>query len=160
MKFYKGDVILFLVTAFLINVGAVLFVLNFHMDSYACIFLAMGFLLSLLIALLPLITYRQWTYAMFGEGRCTSYTVFNKKLCEIDTSKSVYYEFFDVHFRGIPPVRFAAISNEPFSVNPRGKSIFASAKFYGTYDRSKIVIFIYDKQSRNLVDLDNWIMTD
>ena len=147
-KFYKNSFIFSLTLGIFVIVGSVIFTINYYrgvgVDDFIMLFL--GIPIGVLNALFPIfLNYRQLIYIVLDERKCISYTLFKKKLCQVDFDRYVYYSFFDVKFAYSPLVKFIALSNMPFICNQNSKSVFEK-KFYGAYDQRKIIVFPYDNQ--------------
>ena len=66
--------------------------------------------------------------------------------------------FFDVRFTYSAPMKFVALSNEPFSCVSRN-GVF-KAGFYGAYDPKKIIVFPYDNKTAPWLAVDCWQLND
>ena len=81
--------------------------------------------------------------------------MFGKKLYQVEYYKPVYYNFFDVHFARMSPVKFVALSNVPFSCM-QTRSALAQKSFYGTYDRTQVAILPYDDDIATNLHVNSW----
>lgn len=146
-KFYKTSCLVFAILGMLVIAGSIIFTALYYggtgFDDF--IMLLIGIPLGAFIAAFPIImNYRQLTSVILEETMYTSYTLFKKKLCQVDFNKEVYSCFFDVRFPYCLPVKFIAISNVPFSLSKNAESNDLN-RFLGTYDQSRIIILPEDR---------------
>lgn len=157
-KFYKTSIIVGLVYGSIVLIGSIIISVYYATGNILddCILPICGITLALLGGLSPaLINVRQLNHVYLDHERCISYSLLRQKLCQVNYNEYVFYSFFDVRFAYAPPVKFIAISNMPFKCEQNPKSIF-DKKFYGYYDRSRIVIFPYDDKVASFLNLDDW----
>ena len=157
-KFYKIDIICFLTLGIFVIVGSIIFTIYYYsgngVDDY--IFLLLCIPLGIFIILFPIcLFYRALIYVLFEDKKCTSYSLLKKKLCEVDLSNRVFYSEFYVKFLYVPPIKFIALSNEPFVCKQNPKSILERG-FYGSYNQKKIIIFPYDEQIASFLSFDEF----
>jgi len=146
-KFYKTSFICSLILGIFTIIGSVIFTIYYYsgvgIDDFIMLFI--GVPLGLSIIIFPIcINYRQLGYITIDKNECISYSFFKREICRIDFCKRVYYSFFDVKFSYSPSVKFIAFSNQPFICNQKSNSVFKKS-FYGSYDKTQIIILPYDK---------------
>lgn len=157
-KFYKAGIICLLTLGIIEIIGSIIFTAYYYTGNGIddCIILFIAFPIGLVVALFPIcISYRQLTYVLLDDTKCTSYSLLRKRLCEVDFKESVFYSEFYVKFAYKPRVKFIALSNEPFVCKQNSESAFEK-KFYGAYNQNKIIIFPYDEHTSPLLNLDEW----
>lgn len=146
LKFYKVSFVCFFILGLIVIISSIIFTIDHCVGAGVddLIMLFIGIPAGLAIVIFPwIINYKQLIYVVFDKTTCTSYSLFKKKLCQIDFEKPIYYFIFNVTFSYAPSVKFVSISNMPFICEPKAKSI-VKKKFYGNYDTKKIIIFPYD----------------
>ncbi len=152
-KLYFSDIICFSVLGICMIIGTVVYTALHYTgegaDDFFMIFI--GVPMGVLIAAFPFVlNYRNMTRILIADGRCAAYSLLEKKICEVDLNEKIYQARFYVRFRFQPERKFVAVSNEPFVCERRQKSIFEK-KFYGTYDRKKVIVFPYDQKAASLL---------
>lgn len=158
LKYYKSNFICFLMLGVCIIVGAIIFTFYYYqgegLDDFIMLFLAVP--IGIVISLFPiLISYKQLNFVYLENDMCVSYSLLKKKLCQVNYNERVFYSFFDVKFAYAPVVKFIALSNTPFLCKQNPES-FLEKKFYGTYDNTRIIVFPYDKQVAQRLNIDDW----
>lgn len=151
IKFYKSTLIVFGVISLIIIAAAVAFALLFRTGGReGVIMMLLGVFAGIMCMLFPIVLNgRQLTRVRLSDDEAVSYSLFGKELCSVDFSKNVFSTPFDVRFSYAPPTKFIAVSNESFA-DPK-----QSKRFYGTYDRKKIIIFPYDEQAAQFINTEN-----
>lgn len=161
-KQYHGDIVVFAILGIIIAVGSIVLTAYYYTgagaDDYFLLFIAVP--CSILCFLFPIIlNYRQLTYVLLDNTKCTSYTLLHKKLCTVDLQNTVYYTLFDVWFPYRPKVKYIALSNDTFECDHNNKKIdLYKRKFYGKYNRKSIVIFPYDERTVSFLNFDDYRM--
>lgn len=94
------------------------------------------------------------TYILWEKPLFQSYSFFKTKLCEVDTSKPVYYKIFQTPQGQFENGQFIAISNEQFQY----QEIYGIAKirFIQYYDWKKQIVLPYNQKTILLLEIDNW----
>lgn len=101
-----------------------------------------------------LLFWKNMSSVTLSYENCISYSFLGKFLCTVDYSRPVYCSFFDVRFTYSAPMKFVALSNEPFSgVSKNG---MFKVGFYGAYDPTKIIVFPYDNKTAAWLTIDCW----
>lgn len=137
---YKIPLIFFAISAVLIITGF----LTLAIIVEAWFLLIFGVILGIFMLCLPIVvSYRQLTTIEINFENCSSYSLIKKHLCTVDFFKKVYCSFFYVTFTYSAPLKFVAISNQPFNCDYR--------RFYRTYNLKKIIIFPYSEQAFDLI---------
>ena len=154
-RFYKTGCVCFFILGLFIIIGSIIaafqFYRNIGIGDFIIVFV--GVPIGVVVALFPIfLYYKQLTYVTLEKNKCTSYSLFKKKLCQVDYNIKVYYSFFDVNFLYSPTVKFVALSNMPFECDNRVGII--KKGFYGSYDQTKIIIIPYDNQVSSMIKLD------
>lgn len=79
----------------------------------------------------------------------------SENFCALSITRGRYFTlFFDVRFTYSAPMKFIALSNEPFSCVSRNGMF--KAGFYGAYDPTKIIVFPYDNKTAPWLTVDCW----
>lgn len=156
-KFYKTNIFTFAVLGGAVILVAWKFAVFYVEDNSESLFIrCISVLFGVLIFLFPFLLYhKQLTHAVLTQGNCTTYSMFGKKLYQVEYDKPVYYTFFDVHFARMSPVKFVALSNVPFSCM-QTRSALAQKSFYGTYDRTQVAILPYDDDIATNLHVNSW----
>ena len=150
-KFYRTSCTVFAILGILVIAGSLIFTVHYYcgtgIDDFIMLIICIP--LGAFITTFPIIlNYRHLTSVILKENKYTSYTLFRKKLCQVDCNEEVYSCYFNVCFLFSPPVKFIAISNAPFSCAKDVKSN-DSNRFFGTYDQTRIIIFPFDETIAN-----------
>lgn len=152
-KIYLNGIVCFLTLGAVAIVGSVVYTVYTYTGGGAddLILLFIGVPMGVLIAVFPfLVNYRNMTRILISDERCVAYSLLGKKICEVDLNEKIYQARFYVRFQFQPERKFVAVSNEPFVCERRQKSLFEK-KFYGTYDRKKVIVFPYDEKAASLL---------
>lgn len=157
-KFYKNSIICFAVIGLLVIIGSVVFIAYYHtnegVEDYIMLFITIP--AAVMIALFPiLLNYKHLTQVQINENNCVAYSFLRRKLCTVHFNEQVFYSVFYVRFAYAPPVKFIAVSNEPFSFEHNHKHI-SKRSFYGAYNQKKIIVFPYDEQVAALLNPEKW----
>ncbi len=154
-NYYKTTITVFLALGVLLNIFA--FIMAVDIDEY--IFFYYSIPISLVIAFFPIIIdYKHIISVHLDHEKAISYSLLNKKLCQVNFKDTVFYSFFDVKFLYATSVKFIAVSNEPFLCDENCKSSFKRG-FYGSYDQKSIIVFPYNTDYpllRTLLNDKNW----
>lgn len=151
IRFYKTAIIVFGIISLIIIMVSVVFAILFQTGgAEGVLMLLLGIFAGIMCLLFPiLLNGRQLTRVQLSADSAEAYSFLGRKLCSVDFSKEVFSAPFDVRFPYAPPVKFIAVSNEPFA-DPK-----QSKRFYGTYDREKIIVFPYDEQTAQFVNTES-----
>lgn len=151
IKFYKTSITVFGVISLIIIAASVAFAILFQTSgAEGVLMLLFGIFAGIMCLLFPiLLNGRQLTRVLLSADKAEAYSFLGRKLCSVDFGKEVFSAPFDVRFPYAPPVKFIAVSNETFA-DPK-----QSKRFYGTYDRKKIIIFPYDEQTAQFINTES-----
>ena len=138
-NYYKTTITVFIALGVLLNISSL--VMAIEIDEYKIFYYSIP--ISLVIAFFPIIIdYKHIISIYLDHEKAISYSLLNKKLCQVNFKDTVFYSIFDVKFLYATSVRFIAVSNEPFLCDENCKSVFKRG-FYGSYDQKSIIIFPY-----------------
>lgn len=87
-----------------------------------------------------LLFWKNMSSVTLSYENCVSCSVLGKLLCTVDYSRPVFYSFFDVRFTYSTPMKFVALSNEPFSCVSRN-GVF-KAGFMARMTRRRLLCFL------------------
>ena len=152
-KIYLNGIVCFLTLGAVVIIGSVVYTVYHYTGGGAddLILLFIGVPMGILIVAFPfLVNYRNITRILISDDRYVAYSLLGKKICEVDLNEKIYQARFYVRFRFQTERKFVAVSNEPFVCERRRKSLFEK-KFYGTYDRKKVIVFPYDEKAASLL---------
>ncbi len=158
---YRGTFIVFWILSAVCFAGA--FALSAFLGDGSkddFVIISVGMLLGVLCIFIPLILYRrQCTSVYLNSSGCTSHSIVGKKLCYVDFNKTVYYSLFNIQFLYETPIKLIAVSNMPICSNSKNNEAFKK-RFYGSYNRKSIMVFIYNEESQRFLKTNEWQKSD
>ena len=157
IKLYKTTILFFLVSGTAVIIGTVILAVVSGQvnEPGGWIMLILSISMGIALICFPFLLFgKNLSSVALSDENCISCSFLGKFLCTVDYSRPVFYSFFDVRFTYSAPMKFIALSNEPFSCVSRNGMF--KAGFYGTYDPTKIIVFPYDNKTAPWLTVDCW----
>ena len=161
IKLYKTTILFFLVSGTAVIIGTVILTVVSGQvnEPGGRIMLILSISMGIALICFPFLLFgKNLSSVALSDENCISCSFLGKFLCPVDYSRPVFYSFFDVRFTYSAPMKFIALSNEPFSCVSRN-GVF-KAGFYGAYDPKKIIVFPYDNKTAPWLAVDCWQLND
>ena len=149
----KNDLII-ICLIFLILGGTTTFCIWSADKEDIVLILLMALLVIILLGVL-IFSNRLLAYSILEQNKVSAYTFFNKPMCEVSTTKPVFYSIFLSPQGTFVTTKMIAISNEPFECR-QNITKMNEKKFIMIYDQSKVIVLPYEEQVNSLLQLEQW----
>lgn len=137
----------------LIIVGTVIFC-AWSRDSEDYIMIICSAWFVLVLSSILLCSKRFLTYIIVGTNQVHSYSIFNKRLCTVDTTTPTYYAIFKTSQGFLCVKQFIALSNKPFQYQPVYG--ISRVRFIQHYNMKVQIVLPYNEKTIPLLKLEEW----